>query len=345
MVNNKCENCGGMYEYNPHNNALKCVKCGSIKVIQTDPNIQSHKYLSGNEGYDNTWVKDIRHVKCKSCGAEVVFNKFEIMNKCSYCGNTSFINVKDNAQVCPDSVIPFKFDKRDALNHFQEGLRKKHFIPNALKKKAPSVNLSSNYIGAYIFTGTASVEYSGVLEYETTSRNSDGESVTHYHDKRVSGKMIHDFKNRVYECSTMLNQEELLHILPYDLNDQKSYTPQYLFGYSAEYSDKSVKVANDQLEFNLKQEITNLILRKYNCDRVKTLTLNIVYDQKEYVYCLLPTYVFNYKYKDKDYKTFMNGQTGKLGGNVPRSGVKITFFILFILALIAGLVGLIIFGL
>ena len=343
MVNKKCANCGGMYEYNPKNKALKCVNCGSLKAIKSDLNIQSHNYLKEHEGYDNAWAKDVRQVKCESCGAVVVLNKFSIMNKCSYCGNTSLVDVKENAQVSPDSVIPFQFDRTEALTHFQEGLRKKHFIPNALKKKAPNVNLSSNYIGSYIFTGKASVKYSGVLEYETTSTNSKGETETHYHTKRVSGTTMHIFNNRAYECSTMLNQEELLHILPYNLKEQKGYKPEYLLGSSAEYSDKSVKVANNQLEYDLKVEITNNILIKYNCDRVKTLDLTIAYEQKDYVYCLLPTYVFNYKYKNKDYKTFMNGQTGKLGGNVPISTVKITFFVLFILALIAGIVGLILF--
>lgn len=341
MVNNKCANCGGMYEYSPTDKALKCVKCGGIKRIQSVFNIPPHDYIDGENNFDNSWVKEVRRVKCKSCGAEVILNRYEIMNECSYCGNTALINVKENVSISPDAVIPFRFNKNQAIKYFQEGLRKKLFIPNALKKKAPSVNISSNYIGAYIFSGKASVKYSGILVYETTSRNSKGETETTTHTKHVNGTIQHWFKNRIYECSSNLTQSELTHIMPYELIDLKGYKADYLFGSSAEYSDKSVSIANKELESELRYEIKNKILNKHNCDRVRTLDLNIEYNEKKYIYTLLPIYVFNYKYKEKHYKTVMNGQTGKLGGNVPKSTIKIALFVVFITLLALGVLGFI----
>ena len=55
------------------------------------------------------------------------------------------------------------------------------------------------------------------------------------------------------------------------------------------------------------------------------------------IYCLLPNYVLNYDYKNKHYVNLMNGQTGKLSGSVPRSGVKIAMFVLFMILLVGGL--------
>jgi len=343
VLNNKCANCGGMYEYSPADKALKCIKCGAIKKIQTTFNVPAHEYVEGEDKFDNSWAKEVRHVKCKSCGAEVVFNKYAIVNQCSYCGNTALVNIKENTAMTPDAVIPFKFDKNQALVHFQEGLRKKLFIPNALKKKAPDVNLSSNYMGAYVFSGSATVKYSGVLEYETTTRDSNGHTSTEYHSKRVNGSLKHVFKNKMYECSDNLIQQELVEIMPYEIMEINGYKPEYLLGSMAEYSNMSVKDANIQLERDLKKEIGRIILNKYHCDRIKTLNLTFEYDEKKYIYTLLPVYIFNYNYKKKQYKTVMNGQTGKLGGNVPRSTLKILLMILFIMLFIGTILGVILF--
>ena len=341
MASNKCANCGGMYEYSPTDKALKCTKCATIKKVQTIYKVSPHAYVDDKDTFDNSWAKEVRHVKCKSCGAEVVLNKYEIINQCSYCGNTALVNIKENTAITPDAIIPFKFNKNQALVHFQEGLRKKLFIPNALKKKAPKVNLSSNYIGAYIFSGSATVKYSGVLQYKTTTKDSDGHTSTEYRSKRVNGSLKHIFNNKMYECSDNLIQQELIEIMPYELLEINGYKPEYLLGSMAEYSNMSVKDANIQLEKDIKNELGRIILNKYNCDRIKTLNLNIEYDEKRYIYTLLPVYIFNYNYKKKQYKTVMNGQTGKLGGNVPRSTIKMLLMILFIVFFIGAILGFI----
>ena len=45
-----------------------------------------------------------------------------------------------------------------------------------------------------------------------------------------------------------------------------------------------------------------------------------------------------YKYKEKTYNTLMNGQTGKVGGNVPRSKIKITLFVLMLILIFGGII-------
>jgi len=61
----------------------------------------------------------------------------------------------------------------------------------------------------------------------------------------------------------------------------------------------------------------------------------------KFAHYLLPVYKCDYKYKNKNYTTLMNGQTGKVGGGYPKSGVKITFFVLMIIAIIGGIIALI----
>ena len=36
-------------------------------------------------------------------------------------------------------------------------------------------------------------------------------------------------------------------------------------------------------------------------------------------FCYVPVYVYNFKHKDKIYKTYVSGTSGKVAGNMPKS--------------------------
>ena len=86
-------------------------------------------------------------------------------------------------------------------------------------------------------------------------------------------------------------------------------------------------------------------MSSYSYSYVQSYDQNVKFSDEKYSYYIVPTYSVKYKYKGKSYLTYMNGQTGKVGGGLPRSAVKITFFVLFILLVVVGIIALIyIFG-
>ena len=90
--------------------------------------------------------------------------------------------------------------------------------------------------------------------------------------------------------------------------------------------------------------IKSRILSRYNYDTVASYEQKTVFKDEKYSYYILPTYQVSYDYKGKKYTTFMNGETGKVGSGLPKSPVKITFFVLMIIAIIVALVVLFSFG-
>ena len=62
--------------------------------------------------------------------------------------------------------------------------------------------------------------------------------------------------------------------------------------------------------------------------------MDITHSNKKYSYLLLPIWICNYYFKEKLYNFFINGNTGKVTGKVPRSPFKIILFVLFILGII-----------
>ena len=74
------------------------------------------------------------------------------------------------------------------------------------------------------------------------------------------------------------------------------------------------------------------VLRRY--DQVRGLRLNDNYRDETYKYVLLPVYSTAYQYKNKQYHVLINGETGRVQGEYPKSVAKILLVIAGILILI-----------
>ncbi len=339
---NKCQNCGGFLTYSPTDNALKCLSCGAVRQVETSDHIKQHDYETTKTQYDNSWVKDKRQVKCQNCGANILIDSFSLLDKCTYCGGSTLVDIDEIKSIKPDGVLPFSIDQKQAKEFFASGLKGKMFIPSVLKKRLPKMTVTSRYVNSYIFNAELTATYSGRLEYTEKEYDKDGRAHTRTYTKSVSGVIPHKVIDYVIESSSNLSQAELLKIMPYDLSKLKAYSGEFLYGSSAEYSDKSLEVANREMESIITNDVTHKIVSKHHADGVDFLNISCAYSYKKYCYCLLPIYMFDYDYKNKHYKTLMNGTTGKLGGGVPRSAGKIAWLILAISLGIGLLIGLLI---
>lgn len=332
MKNNKCPTCGGIYEFSPKDNALKCKQCGRIEKIATDGKIESHSFDEAK--LKSAWKENLKSIKCQNCGANILVDKYAIVNKCSYCGSSALSSGENKAGMLPDAVLPFQFDEKKAKEYFYENISKKMFVPNVVKKQTNELNISSRYISAYLFMGSLDAHYDGIVETTEHEENSKGETKTVVERKHVHGTILHKFDYTI-EASTNCTQWEFESITPYNMSKLVPYSPDYLYGHSAEYSDKTLDEANVELEKIMRRDINETILRVNGADRIVKMNINFDYKKKEIKYCLIPAYIFNYDYKKRNYKTLMNGQTGKLGGEIPKSALKITLFVLSILSIVA----------
>ena len=118
----------------------------------------------------------------------------------------------------------------------------------------------------------------------------------------------------------------------------KPYKNDYILGYSVEHYNKNatenIPTYKDEVGLILRGQI----LSKYHYDGVDYLNIDTNYSNEQYRYYVLPMYRFDYEYKKKKYITYMNGQTGKVDGNVPKSKLKITFAILIPLLIMLAII-------
>ena len=332
----KCLSCGGNLIFDPNRQDLICENCNSHYAIDETHNVEYHNLQKkyDNKNYEE-YISQNKIFKCPNCGANVVLNKFEISQKCPYCSTSLVIQDGNSAGMSPDAIIPFAFDEAEAKRRFLLGLKKKFWVPNGIKKHLPENEIAGIYIPAFGFDTDTKSKYSGELYEEHTYQDSDGVSHTERTYFQISGNLEQSFQNIMVESSSKITQSELNGFLPYKFLEKKPFDNSYILGYSVEQYNSTVDKCIPQYKDILNNMIKRDILRKYTYDGVRYLKVETDCFNEKYLYHLLPVYRFDYKYKSKDYITYMNGQTGKVDNNVPKSGLKIAITIILTLLILA----------
>ena len=329
-LSNKCESCGNNLIFNPEMQALFCPACKISKSIDTSDNYLKHDFDVNAPAIDanEEWKNQDKAMKCPNCGASVVLQGYEISSTCPYC-DTSLISTGDkNAKIKPDGIIPFAIGPQKATELFINRIKKSKLAPNSFRKKVTADSIHSYYFPAFIYNAECNTNYSGMLYNEHTVRDSKGFTQTKRRYFRIEGTIRTLHKNIEIEASEKIGQLELLAVKPYNFDKAKQFSNDYLSGYCAECYSSSVKNTFNAANTVIKSSIRTSILKKYSYDGVSNLDMNINYLTKNYSYFMLPMYRVNFNFKNKKYSNIINGQTGKVGGKVPKSKWKISLIVI-----------------
>lgn len=332
----KCSGCGGNLLFSPSSQSLKCPNCQSIYEIVAEHCCPKHE-LEEKSQNQSVWEDENKVAKCQNCGASVVLNKLEYATKCPYCSSPLIVETKLVPGLKPDAIIPFQFDKSEAAKKFVQGVKKKLFIPNKFKKEPPESEIQGIYIPTFLFDADSKSTYSGVLlENQTTKINDKYVTTTRSFVIRGKNQMTH--KNIAIEASAHINQTQLDSIKPFDYSEFYEFNEDFLRGYFVEMNDTNIDDCHSSARDVMREAIRRDILSGYSYDGVRNLDVSTEFLEEKFSYGILPTYRFNYSYKNKQYTTFMNGQTGQIGGGIPRSGAKIASLVVSIILIIVGFI-------
>ena len=340
--NAKCKNCGSNVKFDPKTQALVCPNCESQFAFNKKQEEVKHPVEEGKQNDNNkshdSWANGMKVVKCETCGAEIMLTGLEISKCCPYCGSDYVAEKSFLPGLKPDCVIPFMFDENGAGDNFVKGIRKKFFAPRALKKKLPANKIRGIYVPTFTFDAESETKYEGLLIKRETYTDANGRSATRTKMIPISGVQSCSHINYVEETSTKINAKQMQGILPFNFEESYVYDTNFVRGYSIEhYEDKFVD-CYERAKNGMKEGIRNAILSRYDYTSVDYLDMDVKFSNELYSYRMLPIYSFEFDWKKKKYMVLMNGQTGKVGGGYPKSGLKIFLTIFGIIAIVTALI-------
>ncbi len=262
---------------------------------------------------------------CPSCGAELICEETTAATSCPYCGNPTVIPGKFAGELRPDLVIPFKLDKKEAVARL-----KKHYKGILLPKQFASQNhleeVKGVYVPFWLYDGTAS----GKMTFKATRsrvRTTSRERITTTDHFLVEREGSMRFEQVPIDASSKMPDDYMESIEPFDYSELTEFSTAYLPGFLADKYDVEQKACDARVAERCRQSMIDTLTASAQgyttCIPVSTHTQ---LRQGEVKYALLPVWLLSTQWKGKNFLFAMNGQTGKMVGDLPISGKRLAAF-------------------
>ena len=323
----ECEYCGTSYDV-AEIEALYAEKEEKASAAQqaADEKNAAQRQASSDEstwdtsGFCEDWGAEgdgMRAYSCPSCGAELICDENTAATSCPYCGNPTVVPGQFSGQLRPDLIIPFKLSKEDAVKALKDHYKGKIFLPKSFTQENHVQEIQGVYVPFWMFDGEAE----GDARYEATRshtyRSGDYEiTETEHYDIYRAGSI--SFERIPVDASSKMSDDYMDSIEPYDYQDLKPFSTAYLPGFLADKFDMTVdqcrQRADQRCEGTLEAVLCNTVTGYDACSlKQKTASLK----RGKVHYALMPVWMLNTKWDGKDFLFAMNGQTGKLVGELP----------------------------
>lgn len=333
-LDHKCPSCDAVLKFNPKGQNWKCEYCrGEFNLQQ----LEEYEKKTGKVLEKEDTAKKVLDPNgmviytCKNCGAQIVADPNVSTTSCVYCKNTAILKDKLQGEFSPEYVLPFRNTKEDAIEAFKRLGKGRIFMPKEFNDQKNINEMSGIYIPFWLYDYGANGDIEATCTRVTSWRSGNYMyTKTDTYQATRSGDM--SFSNVPVDGSKRFANDIMNSIEPFDYKDLKEFNYSYLSGFLSEKYDVSKEEAKPDSEMRCRNSFIGEMkkdIRGYNTVTVVKNNINLNNTKTSYV--LLPVWMLNIKYKEKIYTFAMNGQTGKMVGNIPINWVKviIVWLILF----------------
>lgn len=325
-----CENCGGVMNFDPATQTLRCPNCDTSITIENDMSrVREHLLTIHDLQTVRAGQKTSHTMECRGCGAKIEVDATSTATECPYCGSSYVLAQKQEDAIVPDGIVPFQIDRTQAADALRRWMKGRYLAPSQLKNIYQKDKMQGIYLPYWTFDAQADARYTamGGRHRYVTRKNSDGEEetvvVTDWYP--TSGRIRQFFDDVLVPASVKLDIKLLDGIDEFRTKEAASYTPEYMSGYGAECFTVDLQTAHvnalNQMERRLESMARSDVLRRY--DEVGNVQVYSDFEDESYKHILLPIYSTAYKYHEKIYHVLINGQTGGIKGEYPKSAAKI----------------------
>lgn len=349
----KCPNCDAAINWDSTSQQMKCPFCLSTfdaaalqamdePLGDSDIDWGSHDNTEWSEGEQ----EGMRLFSCNSCAGEIVADASTAATSCPFCGNPVVFKGQLSGSIRPDCIIPFKLDKKAAIDALSKHLSGKRLLPRCFKSQKQLNEIKGLYVPFWLFDAevSADMRYNATTVRRWSDANFNHTETKHFNVVR-KGDLA--FDNVPVNASAKMPADILESIEPYDAKAVVPFQTAFLAGFLADKFDFCEEHASKRANARI-EESTEVAFRR-TVTGYATVTAkhgNVTLNSSKVQYALLPVWVLNATWRNQNYMFAMNGQSGKFVGNLPvdwnifwRQFGIITVVITIVLVAIAALLG------
>ena len=344
VTNYQCPACTGPLHYAGASGKLECEYCGSAYDVAEIEKLYAEKeaaaetqaaaataaqaaetkelgedqgeYTASGENWDPEGMKAY---SCPSCGAELVCDETTAATSCPYCGNPSIVPGQFTDMRKPDYVLPFKLDKKAAEEALRKYYKGKKLLPRAFSAENHIREIKGVYVPFWLYDGEADADISyAATRVFTTTRGNERITTTEHYQVRRAGTVR--FEGIPVDASSKMPDEHMDSIEPFDYSELKPFSTAYLPGYLADKYDEDAETCAQRADRRAKataMDVMNNSVKGYaTCIPTRE---NVRLRRGRVKYALMPVWMLSTQWKGQSFLFAMNGQTGKLIGDLPIS--------------------------
>lgn len=352
VTNYQCPACTGPLHYSAKSGKLACDYCGSSFDVAEIEALYARKEAeaaaakqaadakaeaaqaakaeaaeaaAASGGWDTSdlsrdWGAEadgLRVYSCPSCGAELICDQSTAATACPYCGNPAIVPGQFSGALRPDYILPFRLSKDDAVQALRAHYKGKPFLPRSFTSANHIEQIQGVYVPFWLFDGgaegAASYRASNTNVYETGDYEIT--ETRHYHVVRA-GSLA--FEKIPVDASSKMPDDHMDSIEPFDYAQLRPFSTAYLPGYLADKYDVTIDDSRDRADTRCRETLAQALrdtVTGYGA--CVTEREDIALRRGKVHYALLPVWMLSTKWRGQDFLFAMNGQTGKLIGDLP----------------------------
>lgn len=329
LMDYKCLNCDGALNFDSGVQQMKCPFCDSTFEVEAfkdycdsikdevgeanEIDWAGHEDVPWNEGEQESMCVYL----CNSCAGEIIAEENTAATSCPFCGNPVVLKGRLSGCVKPDAIIPFKLSKEAAKEALLEHLSDKALLPRCFKTTKTLDEVKGLYVPFWLFDAdlNASMRYNATTVRTWSDTRFIYTETNHFNIVR-QGDMAYDAVP--VDASAKVPNDLMESIEPFDIGEAASFQTAFLAGYMADKFDFCADHCRERANQRIRKSTEVAFRNTVTGYSSVTPKYNGVYLNKSAVtYALLPIWLMNVTWRDKNYMFAMNGQTGKFVGDLP----------------------------
>jgi hypothetical protein len=342
-----CPSCGGEAVWNPAKQKLVCPFCGTESPAKLEPGggIVEHDLVSALRGIGDDargWQAEKRLVKCQSCNAISVLDPKRQAQNCEFCGSAQLVPYEETkAAFRPESVLPFKLSEASARDAIRAWYGRLWLAPSALKRKAMTDTVRGVYLPYWTFDAHVDSEWTAEAGhyYYTTETYSEGgqtrtRQVQHIRWEPAAGRLQHFFDDDLVCASVGVHPELLRGIEPFPTQDLRPYDAGYVAGWVVERYQIDLVAAAQRARDAMDAKVQALCAQQIPGDTFRNLVVRSDYSGQTFKHILAPVWLLTYTFGARAFQCALNGVTGAVRGEYPKSPWKVALIVLAIFVVV-----------
>lgn len=313
----KCPHCDAPLVFDPDTQKFRCEYClSAFTREELEAQAAERAAQSGEKAAEETDDGMARYA-CSSCGAELIADEYAAAMICPYCHNPVVLVGKMEGDMRPDCIIPFQIGREEAIKRLKKWVREKKYVPRSFFSNEQIEKIAGVYFPFWRVEADVLGDVIGkATERRTWTTGNTKYTETKDYDIKRQGTVR--MENLTKDALRKEYRKYVEGVRPFEMEKMEPFSPAYLSGFQAQVRDLTKEQVADEVKRDIQRYASTLMENSVSGYTMPRLDTNIEIENMRWSYDLYPVWLLTYRSKEgKEYFYAMNGQTGKVCGELP----------------------------